>query len=67
MMKLERPLRVKNVDGTENSRGKIMHQVEVNVFYKNHVKRMRMDVCNLRKTEVILGMPWLQAYNPDIN
>jgi len=25
MMKLERPLQVKNVDGTENSGGKIMH------------------------------------------
>jgi len=67
MMKLKRPLRVKNVDGTKNSGGKITHQVEVNIFYKNHVKRMRMDVCNLRKTEVILGMPWLQAYNSDIN
>ena len=26
-----------------------------------------MDVCDLRKTEVILGMPWLQAYNPEID
>jgi len=26
-----------------------------------------MDVCNLGKTEVILEMPWLQAYNPEIN
>jgi len=67
MTKLERPLRVKNVNETENSRGKITHQVEVNVFYKNHMERMRMDVCNLGKTEVILGMPWLQAYNPEIN
>ena len=28
---------------------------------------MRMDVCNLGKTKVILGMPWLQAHNPEIN
>jgi len=67
MTKLERPLKVKNVNGTENSGGSITHQVEVNVFYKNHVERMRMDVYNLGKTEVILGMPWLQAYNPEIN
>jgi len=67
MMKLERPLKVKNVDGTKNSGGNITHQVEVNVFYKNHVERMRMDVCNLGKTEVILGIPWLQAHNPEIN
>jgi len=28
---------------------------------------MRMDVYDLGKTEVILGMPWLQAHNPEIN
>jgi len=67
MTKLERPLKVKNVDGTENSRGNIMYKVEVNIFYKNHMERIRMDVCNLGKTEVILGMPWLQAHNPEIN
>ena len=37
------------------------------MFYKGHVERMRMDVCNLGKTEVILGMPWLAAHNPEIN
>jgi len=26
-----------------------------------------MNVCNLEKTEVILGMPWLQAHNPEID
>jgi len=34
-----------------------MHQVECNVFYKGHIERMRIDVCNLGKTEVILGIP----------
>ena len=28
---------------------------------------MRMDVCDLGKTEIILGMPWLAAHNPEIN
>jgi len=67
MTKPKRPLKVKNVDGTENSGGNITHQVEVNVFYKNHVKRMRIDVCNLGKTDVILGIPWLQVHNLEIN
>ena len=26
-----------------------------------------MNVCNLGKTKVILGMPWLQAHNLEIN
>jgi len=55
--KLERPIIVRNVDRTNNSRGAITHQVEANVYYKGHIERMRMDVCNLGKTEVILGMP----------
>jgi len=25
------------------------------------------DVCNLGKMEMILGMSWLQAHNPEIN
>ena len=44
LQKLERPIMVKNVNGTNNSRGAITHQVEVNVYYKGHVERMRMDV-----------------------
>jgi len=28
---------------------------------------MRFDVCNLGKTDVILGMPWLAAHNPEID
>jgi len=67
LQKLERPLMVKNVDGTVNSRGAITHQVECNVFYKGYVERMQIDVCDLGKTEVILGMPWLAAHNPEIN
>jgi len=65
--KLKRPIMVRNVDGTNNSGGAITHQVEANVYYKGHIERMRMDVCDLEKTEVILGMPWLQAHNLEIN
>jgi len=67
LQKLERPVRVKNVNGTYNSSGAIMHQIEVNVYYKSHVERMRIDIYDLGKTEVILGMPWLAAHNLEIN
>jgi len=67
MEKLKRPLLVRNVDGTVNAGGAITHQVECNMFFKGHVERARMDVCNLGKTELILGMPWLVAYNPEID
>jgi len=67
MEKLKNPLLVRNMDGTANVGGTIMHQVECNMFFKGHVERVRMDVCNLGKIEVILGMPWLAAHNPEID
>jgi len=57
LQKLERPTVVRNIDGTNNSGGVIIHQIEVNVYYKNHVERIRIDICDLGKTEIILGMP----------
>jgi len=65
--KLKKPLLVRNVDGTVNVRRAITHQVECNMFFKGHMERARMDVYNLGKTEVILGMPWLVAHNPKID
>ena len=38
LIKLDRPLQVRNVDGTGNSGGVITHKVEVNMFYKGHVE-----------------------------
>jgi len=67
MEKLKKLLVVRNVDGTVNAGGAITHQVECNMFFKEHVERARMDVCNLGKTEVILGMLWLAAHNPEID
>jgi len=57
LKKLKNPLLVRNIDRTVNMGGAITHQVECNIFFKGHVERVRIDVCNLGKTEVILGMP----------
>ena len=67
LQKLKRPVTVRNIDGTNNSKRAITYQVKVNIYYKNHVKRMRMDVYDLERTDVILGIPWLQAHNLEIN
>jgi len=67
LQKLKRPIVVRNVNRTHISAGAITHQVEVNMYYKDHFERMRMNVCNLGKIDIILGMPWLQAHNLEIN
>ena len=67
MEKLKNLLLVRNVNGTVNAGGAITHQVECNMFFKGHVERVRMNVCNLGKIEVILEMLWLVVYNPEID
>ena len=65
--KLERPLKVTNVDGGNNNGGDITYKVECNMYYNGHQERMKFDACNLGRTEVILGMPWLAVHNPEID
>ena len=67
MEKLKKLLLVRNVDGRINVGRAITHQVECNMFFKGHMARARMDICNLGKTELILGMPWLAVHNPEID
>ena len=67
MEKLERLLKVMNMDGSNNNGGDIMHEVECNIYYKGHQERIKFNVCNLGRTEVILGMSWLAAHNPEID
>jgi len=56
LQKLKKPVTVRNMDGTNNSAKAITHQVEVNIYYKNYIERMRIDVYNLGKTDIILGI-----------
>jgi len=67
MERMKYLLLVKNIDGTVNVGEAITHQVECNMFFKGHVERVRIDVCNLGKTKVILGMLWLATHNPEID
>jgi len=65
--KLTKPIKMRNVNKSNNKRGLITHKVKVNLFYRGHMKQVRMDVYKLGKIEVILGMLWLAAHNPVIN
>jgi len=67
LQKLERPIMVRNVNRTNNSRRAITYQVEANVYCKGYIKRMKIDMCDLGKTGIILEMLWLQAHNPEID
>ena len=44
LKKLDRPMYVRNVDGSLNKEGPIEHMVEVNIYYQGHRKRTEIDV-----------------------
>ena len=67
LKKIERPIYVRNVDNSFNKEKPIKHTVEVNIYYQEHRERMEIDVIGGQKWSVILGMPWLACYNPEID
>ncbi|XP_006457230.1 hypothetical protein AGABI2DRAFT_51461, partial [Agaricus bisporus var. bisporus H97] len=46
---LEKPIPVKNVDGTINASGAVTHRVAANVYYKGHKERVHFEICGLGK------------------
>ena len=67
LQKLDRPVTVRNINGTDNSAKTIIYQLKVNIYYKNYIKRIKIDIYNLGKTDMILRMLWLQMHNTKIN
>ena len=55
--RLKNFLLVRNINETVNVGRAITHQVECNIFFKGHIERVKMDIYNLGKTEMILDMP----------
>ena len=56
MKKLERPINVRNINGSFNKEGPIENTVEVNIYYQLHRERMEIDVIGGQKWKIILGM-----------
>jgi len=44
LKRIEKPIYVRNVDGTMNKEGPIKNMVEVNIYYQGHGKRTEIDV-----------------------
>jgi len=63
LKKLDRPMYVRNIDGSLNKEGPIEHMVEVNIYYQGHRERMEIDVIGEQKWTVILGMLCLACHN----
>ena len=49
LKRLERPMQVRNVDGSFNKEGPIEYTVEVNIYFKGHRERTEIDVIREQK------------------
>ena len=49
LKRLERPMNMRNMDGSLNKEGPIENMVEVNIYYQGHRKRTEIDVIGGQK------------------
>jgi hypothetical protein len=66
-VRLQRSIPVFNIDGTLNKDGSIEETVSIQVEGSGHVKNLRCFVTELRDNNMILGLPWLEKHNPDVD
>lgn len=64
---LAEPLVAKNVDGTENKVGMIRRFVDITLNVLGRKTDLRCYVTGLGRQKLILGLPWLQHNNPDVD
>ena len=62
-----KPIIVYNVDGTENSQGKITHYCWLRIFYAGKQKLQHFYIASLGKESIILRYPFLYVFNPTID
>ena len=67
LKKIERPIYIRNIDGSFNKKEPIEHTVEVNIYYQGHRERTENDVDGDQKWSVILEILWLAYHNPKID
>jgi len=64
--KLEHPIKVYNIDGSMNRGGSIT-EVTLILSYQGHKEHAVLEVCDLGKSNLIIGYTWLHKHNLEIN
>jgi len=65
--KLSEPVRLRNIDRTYNQSGSVTHFIDLLVNRGGRKITQRFYITNLGSNRIILGYPWLHAFNSDIN
>ena len=66
-LKLKNPRTIWNIDGTHNKSGTINECVNLLVWVGDRRQEMRFLITDLGEDEIVLGYPWLAAFQPHID
>ena len=66
-LQLKKPRTIWNINGMHNKAGAITHFVDLQVRCGTEIKDMKFLVTNLGEDEIVLGYPWLAAFEPKID
>jgi hypothetical protein len=67
LTKLEYPITARNMDGTENKQGTIRYYMDLELQVNGKTNMEQFLITGLGNQKIILGLPWLQKHNPEIN
>ena len=67
LSKLPKPRIVRNVDGSKNTIGEVMHDTVLRINYQGEDVDHRFFIIDLGTDQMIIGYPFLEASNPQLN
>lgn len=65
--KLDRPIPLYNIDGTENRDGTISEVAVLDMVIGDHQEKVVFVVTNLGEEDVVIGLDWLREHNPEVD
>ena len=64
---MEHPIEVYNINRSINRGGSIMEEVTLILSYQGQKEHAVFEVCDLGKSNLIIGYTWLHKHNPEID
>ncbi len=61
---LQRPRKIWNIDNTANQAGEITHYITLDIQTRGIRKTIQFLVTNIGNEDIILGYPWMAAFEP---
>jgi len=65
--KLDTPIAIRNGDGTIAKNKQITRYTNIQTTMEGRKLKIKAIITDIRKSQMILGIPWLRKYNPHID